>query len=116
MLISAVNDASVLGALRAFEEAGRLSNCAAVGQGGSLEARAELRRPHTRMLGTVALFPEKYGEGLIRLSLDILNRHRVPPAVFVKHRLLTSQNIDQYYLNDTLFDMENHEALLLRSP
>jgi ribose transport system substrate-binding protein len=116
ILISAVNDASVLGALRAFEEAGRLSDCVAVGQGGSFEARVELRRPNTRMLGTVALFPEKYGQGVLRLALDILNHRPVPPAVFVKHCLITSQNVNQYYPNDSLAGAEDVETFLLRSP
>ncbi len=56
-LVSGINDASVLGALRAFEEAGRASFCIAVGQNCSPEAREELRRPNTRLFGSVALFP-----------------------------------------------------------
>jgi len=42
-----------------------------VGQNGEPEARAELRVPHTRMIASVAYFPEKYGDGLLRLALDI---------------------------------------------
>ena len=45
VLIAAINDACALGALRAFEEAGALKNCAVVGHGAVLEARNELRRP-----------------------------------------------------------------------
>ena len=46
--------------------------------------------------------PEKYGVGLIRLSLDILNQRPAPPAVFVEHKLITPSNIDRYYPNDAL--------------
>ena len=43
VLVGAVNDSSALGALRAYEEAGRASECVIVGQNAEPEARAELR-------------------------------------------------------------------------
>jgi ribose transport system substrate-binding protein len=102
VLIGAINDASVLGAIRAFQEAGRTSECAAMGQNASPEGRAELREPGTRLIGSVAYFPERYGEDLVRLAIDILNRRPVPPAVFVKHQLVTPENVDHFYPNDRL--------------
>ena len=102
ILVGAVNDPCALGALRGFEESGLAENCAVMGQGGSAEGRAELRRPGTRLVGTVAFFPEKYGEHIIALALDILNKKPVPPAMFVDHQLLTSANVDHYYPNDLL--------------
>jgi ribose transport system substrate-binding protein len=101
-LLSGINDASVLGALRAFEEAGRTASCAAMGQNASPEARDELRTKGTRLIGSVAFFPEKYGEGVMKLALDILNKRPVPPAVFVQHKLVTPQTVDQLYPNDVL--------------
>ena len=86
VLVGAATDPSALGALRAFEEAGRERNCAVVGHNGEPEIRRELRQGHTRLIGSVAYFPEKYGEGVIRLALDILARKIVPPAVFIKHQ------------------------------
>lgn len=102
LLIGGINDSSVLGALHAMEEAGRNELCAAVGQNASPEARQELRRKGTRLMGSVAFFPEKYGEGVINLALDILNKRPVPPAVFVQHKLVTPQTVDQIYPNDVL--------------
>src|SRR6266496_2846341 len=60
-LVGAINDPSALGALRAFQEAGRTDSCAVVGHNASPEGRAELREPGTRLVGSVAYFPEKYG-------------------------------------------------------
>jgi len=102
ILVGAVNDPSALGALRAFQEAGRTDCCAVMGQNASPEGREELREPDSRMIGSVAYFPERYGDDLIRLSLDILNKKQVAPAVFVEHKLVTSQNVDHYYPNDGL--------------
>jgi hypothetical protein len=62
------------------------------------------------------MFPETYGDGLIRAVLDILKYHQPSSPIFVKHRLLTPQNVDHYYPNDLLFERADVEALLLRSP
>jgi ribose transport system substrate-binding protein len=50
----------------------------------------------------VAYFPEKYGDGLLRLALDILGKKAVPPAVFTTHQLITPENVDHFYPNDSL--------------
>lgn len=96
-LVGAVNDMCALAALRAFEEAGSGELCAVVGQNGTLEARKELRRKGTRLVGSVGYFPERYGEDLVRLAVNILQKKPVPSAVFVKHKLLTPQNVDLVY-------------------
>jgi ribose transport system substrate-binding protein len=100
--------------LRAFQEAGRAENCAVMGQNASPEGRAELREPKTRFVGSVAFFPERYGENLIRVSLDILNQRPVPPAVFVEHKLVTPGTVDHYYPNDRLAQMVRSESCVLQ--
>src|SRR5207248_9718990 len=71
VLVGAINDPSALGALRAFQEAGRAENCVVMGQNASPEGRAELRLLKSRFVGSVAYFPERYGADLIRVSIDI---------------------------------------------
>jgi ribose transport system substrate-binding protein len=105
MIVGAINDPSALGALRAFQEAGRTSACAIMGQNASPEGRAELRQEGTRLIGSVAYFPEKYGSEIIGVALDILHRRPVPPAVFVKHQLLTAENVNHVYPNDELMHL-----------
>ena len=73
-----------------------------MGHNASPEGRAELREPNTRLIGSVAYFPEKYGPEILSLALDILHRRSVPPAVFVKHQLVTRENVDHIYPNDAL--------------
>jgi ABC-type sugar transport system, periplasmic component len=101
-LVGAINDPSALGALRAFQEAGRTDSCAIMGHNASPEGRAELREPGTRLVGSVAYFPEKYGAEIVAVALDILHRRAVPPAVFVKHQLVTPENVNHIYPNDEL--------------
>ena len=98
ILVSAIFDPSALGALQAFKDADRLQHCAIVGQNGSIEARLQMRKPHSRMIGSVAYFPERYGEQLVALALDMLTqRVPVPNAVFIKHQLITPKNLQQHY-------------------
>ncbi|MGA2535609.1 MAG: substrate-binding domain-containing protein [Terracidiphilus sp.] len=96
-LVGTVNDVCALAALRVFEEAGASEQCAVMGQNALREARAELRRPGTRLVGSVAYFPERYGDELVPLALNILQKKPVPTAIFVKHQLLTPRNVDLVY-------------------
>jgi ribose transport system substrate-binding protein len=101
VLISAVNDPSAIGALRAFEEAGRGMECAAIGQNASLEARTEMQSGQSRLIGSIAYFPERYGEALVPLALEIVQRKPTPPAVFVRHQLVSPENLTRIYPQGT---------------
>jgi hypothetical protein len=50
------------------------------------EARIELRTANTRLIASVALLPEKYGDGLIRLALGILAARRSRPRYLLDTR------------------------------
>jgi ribose transport system substrate-binding protein len=100
VLVAAVNDSTALGALQAFRDMGLENECAIVGQDASIEARQELRRPFTRLIGSVAYFPETYGAQLMKLAMEILEKKRVPPAVFTQHELVTPENVNKIYPND----------------
>lgn len=101
-VISGVDDPSTIGALRAYEEAGRVEMCVALGHGGSPDGRTEMRRTRSRLLASVGYFPEKYGEGLISLAVQILAKKSVPPAVFIRHQLITPANVDHLYPTDSV--------------
>lgn len=97
VLVAAINDPCALGALQAFRDAGREEHCAIVGQNASPEAHAELSRKNSRLVGSVRYFPERYGEGVIPLALDLLAGRPVPPATFVRHEMVTPANLRAFY-------------------
>jgi ribose transport system substrate-binding protein len=101
-LVAAINDASSLGALRAFQEAGRLEYCAAVGVGAVREARDEIRRPGSRLVGSVAVFPERYGEAILSLAHDLLHDRKVPPVHYAEYQMINAQNVNSVYVSDLL--------------
>ena len=111
VLVGAANDPSALGAVRAFQETGREATCAVVGQNAEPDARQELRAKRTPLVASVAYFPERYGSGLVRLALDILSRKAVPPAVFMRHQIVTAENVDHFYPNDSLVGVANAPAI-----
>lgn len=102
VVVGAANDPSALGAVRALQEAGRWTTCAITGQNAEPDARAELREERTPLIGSVAFFPERYGNGIIKLALEILAHRRTPPAIFTRHQLITRENVDHVYANDLL--------------
>jgi len=103
VLVGAANDPMAVGALRAFQESGRGANCVVVGQNAEPEARAEMRQPSTRLIGSVAYFPERYGDAIVRIATEVLLGKNVPPAAFTIHQLITPENVNRLYPNDLLF-------------
>ena len=115
ILLGALNDPSCLGGLQAFEESGRAEHCLAVGQNASIEARREMRRAGSRLVGSVGYFPERYGEAVISLAMDKAAGRDIPAATFVKHQMITQGNVEIAYPNDTLIQKGESDSLLYSS-
>ena len=102
ILVGAVNDVSALAALAEFRGFAREEHCAVASQDAVIESRWEMRRPGTRLVGSVAFFPETYGERLIQLAVSIAEKRDHPPAVFTRHCWVAPHNVDRIYPNDLL--------------
>lgn len=97
ILVSAINDPSAVGALRAVEAAGRTGDVAIAGQNATIEARAEICKNNPAFIGSVAYFPDRYGDKLIPLAMDLAAGEEAPAEVFIDHFWVDAANIDQYY-------------------
>jgi ribose transport system substrate-binding protein len=71
-----------------------------VGQGADRRLRDELRRGNSRIIGSTAFHPERYGERLIEIALKILHGEPVPPAAYIDHTFISAKNVDLYYPDD----------------
>jgi ribose transport system substrate-binding protein len=91
------NDEAAFGALQAARKAKRESDVVIVGQGADRLIHSEIRHEASRLIGSTAYMPERYGENLIELALNIVHGESVPPAVYMSHVFITKDNIDQYY-------------------
>jgi ribose transport system substrate-binding protein len=97
ILVTAINDPSAVGALRAVEQAGRTDQVLIAGQNATIEARDEICTGGGAFVGSVAYFPDRYGDKLIPLAIDLANGAAPPDAVYVDHLWIDEANIDQHY-------------------
>jgi ribose transport system substrate-binding protein len=73
-----------------------------------------MRRPGSRLIGSVGYFPERYGDVLIEMALNLLEKKYVPPAVFVEHKLVTPQDLSRLYPNDSFISPAEMDSLILQ--
>lgn len=95
--IISFNDEAAFGALQAARKANRESDVVIVGQGADRLVQGEIRDPQSRLIGSTAYMPERYGEKLMELAIKILRGESVPPAVYMNHVFINTENIDRYY-------------------
>jgi ribose transport system substrate-binding protein len=96
LAVLSFNDDAALGALRAVRELS-WDEVAIVGQGADRMVRSELRKADSIIIGSTAFHPEQYGEKVLGLALKVLRGEAVPPAVYVEHTFISSQNVNLYY-------------------
>jgi ribose transport system substrate-binding protein len=97
LLVSGFNDPSSVGALQAVMEEGRQADVAIVGQNATREGRAAIRQKGSRLIASVAYFPELYGSRLLPLASALARGEPVPPAVYTEHRVLDRHSVNSVY-------------------
>lgn len=103
---AAINDQSILGMLRAVQQAGRGDNALFVGIGAD-EGASMTAEP--AFVASVGYFPENYGNYLVPLALMELADKDTPPALLVSHVMVTSQTVCQFYPDVPCAEGENME-------
>ena len=97
LAVISFNDDAAFGAICAARELDREDDVVIVGQGADRIVRQEIRHPESRLVGSTAYWPDKYGAKLIQVAAKILNGEPVPPAVYNEHIFITQDNIDEFY-------------------
>jgi ribose transport system substrate-binding protein len=93
ILIAAATDSSALGAVDAVREQKRERWIAVMGQDCIAEAKDEMRKTRSPLIGTVSHETSSYGPNLIHLGLSLLRGQTVPPYNYVAHRLVTRASV-----------------------
>jgi ribose transport system substrate-binding protein len=96
ILITAINDQSATGMLRAVKQAGRDADQLVVGMGAD-EVQTLVDEP--AFIASVGYFPERYGNYIIPLALMELAGQKPPDTVLVHHVMVTKANVCQFYPN-----------------
>ena len=94
IMLTAINDQSAIGMLRAVKQAGRQADVVVVGNGAD-ETKALVDEPD--LVAATGYFPETYGNYLIPIALSALAGKELPPAVLVNHVMINKANVCQYY-------------------
>ncbi len=97
LAVLSFNDDAALGALQAAQKLNREEAVVIVGQGADRRVREELRHPTSRIVGSTAFMPEKYGAKLLDIALKILRGEPVPPAVYGDCTFINPENITFFY-------------------
>lgn len=97
ILVSTLNDESAIGYWKACEHQGRLKDVAIVGIGCDEAGIETMQAPNSNYIGAVACFPERYGECVLKVVLDILEGKEVPKYTFGPYAKVTLDNLEDYY-------------------
>ena len=96
--IQVLTDLPALGAFNAVQEAGREDQVIIISNDASGPALDNMRKPEANSwLGSVAAFPEKYGENLVDYALQILEGGDAPKAKYTDNVVIDKSNINAYY-------------------
>ena len=94
ILITAINDQTATGALRAVQGANRGNDAIVVGMGAD-ELDTMMNEPE--FIASVGYFPERYGNYLIPMALSNLANKPVDDVVLMNHVMISPSNICDYY-------------------
>jgi ribose transport system substrate-binding protein len=96
VVVVAINEDGILGALGAARTLGREADVFYAGQGADPSIWPEIAC-NPQYIGTTAYFPERYGRTVIPAMIDILNGETVEGPLFTLHEKITSENIREIY-------------------
>tara|TARA_X000000368_G_scaffold83815_1_gene63410 strand:- start:954 stop:2069 length:1116 start_codon:yes stop_codon:yes gene_type:complete len=94
IMITAINDQTSTGALRAVQGANRGDDAIVVGMGAD-ELDTMMNEPE--FIASVGYFPERYGNYLIPMALSNLANKPVDDVVLMNHVMVSPSNICEYY-------------------
>jgi ribose transport system substrate-binding protein len=94
ILIATANDSSALGAVDAVRELKRERHVAIVGQDCIAEAKAEMRKERSPLIGSISHEASTYGPSLIHLGLLLLRGQMVAPYNYVEHRVVRQSSVE----------------------
>lgn len=96
IVVVAINDDSVLGALAAAKTANRADSVFLSGQGADPSSWCEIKN-NPNWVADTAYFPEKYGQIGIPYLIDAVKGKQIPDQLLVPHQVLNRDNITKFY-------------------
>ena len=101
LLVVSTNDDQSIGAIKAAQAAGRLNDLYVAGQGADPTSWPYLcgNTPFKNWIADTAYFPDKYGDRVVPVLINLIKGKKQPRSVYTKHVVITPQNITTIYPN-----------------
>ena len=96
IVVTAINEDGILGAIGAANTLGRQSDLYYAGQGADPSAWKEIAC-NPNYIATVAYYPERYGTLLIPNMVKALQGETIPENIFTEHEVINRDNIRSIY-------------------
>jgi ribose transport system substrate-binding protein len=96
IVVVAINDDAILGALAAAKTAGREADVFVSGQGADPSSWCEIKE-NPQWIADTAYFPERYGEIGIPYLIEAVKGKKIQDKLLVPHELVNSENIESLY-------------------
>jgi ribose transport system substrate-binding protein len=96
IVVVAINEDGILGAIGAAATQGREGDLYYAGQGTDPSIWPTIACD-PQYIASVAYFPERYGQTVVPAMIDILNGEEVEGPLFTVHEIVTSENIRDIY-------------------
>ena len=96
IIVVAINEDGILGALGAANTLGRGGDLYYAGQGADPSAWKEIAC-NPNYIATVAYFPERYGTLLVPNMVKLLQGETIPENIFTEHTVINRDNIREVY-------------------
>jgi ribose transport system substrate-binding protein len=96
IVVVAINDDAIEGALAAAKTAGRVNDLYVSGQGADPSSWCAIKS-NPQWVGDTAYFPERYGEIGVPYLLKAIKGQSIPKMLLVPHVIVNSANIDSIY-------------------
>jgi ribose transport system substrate-binding protein len=98
VMFDTIDDPSADGMINAIDKAGRADDSIIIVNGADPQGQDAIRAG--KQTGSLAFFPERYGEWSLAMLEDVLAGNPVPMEVNNPTPLITIDNIDEYYPNE----------------
>ncbi|MEU6850931.1 sugar ABC transporter substrate-binding protein [Actinacidiphila alni] len=96
IVVAAINDDAIEGALAAAKTAGRAKDLFVSGQGADPSSWCDIKS-NQQWVGDTAYFPERYGEIGVPYLIKAIKGETVPEKLLVPHQIINSANITDVY-------------------
>ena len=96
IVVVAINDDGILGAIAAAKTAGRQGDIYVSGQGADPSAWCEIKN-NPNWVADAAYFPERYGDIGVPYLIKAVKGEKIAEDLLVPHELIDAGNIDKHY-------------------